>query len=226
MSARRVVGRRRLDRHRPPPQSRQQQRGDEERRGVETEGHGGSDDEEIGAERLRGELVAHHESRHEPGVRPFEMLAEHERGKDRLVGRVGERLAGAQQEERRVDQWHRRRVRRHRQASPARTVDRAALTRRQAAAVEPVDVRAADQREQQPRQLLDEGGAGHEARVAGEVATSSGPATMVTPSPMLVTALASQTRPKSAPRDARVRTETPRNAKAEEPRRRTAGAAL
>ena len=98
------------------------------------------------------------------------MLIGHQRGHDRGVGRVGERLAGAEQEEHGVDQRDRDVVRGHGGGEGGERRGPAEIDHdHEAAAVEPVHVRAADQGEQQPGQLVHERRTRDKTGITGEL---------------------------------------------------------
>jgi hypothetical protein len=155
---------------RPPAHGREERRRGQERHCVEPERHRRAGDEEVRAQGLGGELVPDHERGHQPGIGPLQMLIGHQRGHDRGVGRVDERLAGAEQEEHGVDQRDRDAVRGHGGGERGERRRPAEIDHdHEAAALEPVHVRAAYQGDQQPGQLVHERRTRDKTGITGEL---------------------------------------------------------
>jgi hypothetical protein len=140
-----------------------------ERARVEQERHRGGGREQQPAQRRGEQLVGHHLHTHEAAVGPGQPVLRHDGGEDR-DGRVVEQgLGGAEGEEHRVQQRQGGGVGEH--GHPEQADGDAAGgvdPHHQQAAVQPVDQRPADQREQQPGKPLGDGEAGDQPRVAGQ----------------------------------------------------------
>jgi hypothetical protein len=136
---------------------------------VEAERRGGRHYEQPRTQRLGGELVDDGERRAEPGVRGGQLIVGDYRGHESRRGRVGQSLADAQDEEDDVPEQDRDRAGRDRrgQAEQRRGADQVD-DYDQSAAVEPIRPGAADQREEQPRQLLGERRTGDCGGVCGD----------------------------------------------------------
>ena len=148
-------------------QSADQQGAEGEARGVGSERDRRAGDEQERADRRRDQLVDPEERAGHPRVRRGQVLARHDPGQEAALGDVGERLGGAQQEQRAEDE---RDVHvagdDRRREEPEDHRSRDVEDDRDRAPVQPVGGGAGPQAEEQRRRDLDEVGHRDEERVA------------------------------------------------------------
>ena len=150
-------------------QGQAEETGHDERHRVEGERQGRRAEEEERPERRCGEVGPDDLRSLHLGVGPAEAVGTDDRRQQGEGGGAGEGLAGAQQEQRDVEQVDVGPTQGDRQRQPSDDHRPAEVDEGdEPAPVEPVDVDPADQREEQPRQLLGEQRPGDEQRVVGQ----------------------------------------------------------
>ncbi len=172
----RRLGRRREIGLRARDDARHEHRTEHEADGVGGEGQCHAGHEQEGPDRWTDHLVGEEEGALHPGVSNAEILPVHETGHEGAARRVGERLRRAEDEQRPDDDGDADRPADDREDEDDQGDGPAEIDRdHQSAPVEPVRGRAAQDAEQEDRELPAQHGQGHEERIAGLRRHEQGP---------------------------------------------------